>query len=61
MADSGGLGLYQDGFYSITSGDGYCVDNSGGSLTNGNRIQLWQCVSGNTNQLWTLSQVDTNK
>ncbi|KAJ7725250.1 hypothetical protein B0H14DRAFT_3002972 [Mycena olivaceomarginata] len=32
-----------------------CLDVTGGSTTNGNKLQVWTCASGNTNQLWTVS------
>jgi hypothetical protein len=35
-------------------GKGQCLDLTRGSLTNGNRVQTWQCTNGNTNQIWTL-------
>jgi hypothetical protein len=33
---------------------GQCLDLTGGSRTNGNQLQTWQCTNGNTNQIWTL-------
>ena len=33
---------------------GFCLDLTKGSLTNGNQVQTWQCTNGNTNQIWTL-------
>lgn len=30
----------------------YCLDNSAGQLMNGNKIQVWECLPGNPNQLW---------
>ncbi|GIM97845.1 chitinase [Paractinoplanes toevensis] len=32
-----------------------CLDVTGGSTTNGNQPQLWDCVSGSANQVWTLA------
>ncbi len=32
---------------------GYCVDNSGGNVAPGNKIQLWQQGGGSANQQWT--------
>ena len=31
-----------------------CVDDSAGSTANGNKIQMWDCQSGNPNQQWTV-------
>jgi hypothetical protein len=31
----------------------FCMDISGGGLTNGIEVQLWTCIAGNTNQLFT--------
>jgi len=32
-----------------------CVDLTGGSQTNGNRIQIWTCGSTNPNQAWNIA------
>lgn len=38
-------------FVNVSSG--LCLDNTGGSSANGNKIQIWACSSGtNYNQLW---------
>jgi len=34
---------------------GQCLDLTSGSLVPGNRVQTWQCTTGNTNQVWTTS------
>lgn len=45
--------------WSITSSGQYmiygnkCLDNTGGKQTNGNKLQIYTCFSGNTNQEWT--------
>ncbi|MEV6501382.1 RICIN domain-containing protein [Streptomyces prunicolor] len=31
---------------------GRCLDLPGGSLSDNTRIQVWDCVPGNTNQIW---------
>lgn len=31
---------------------GKCVDLTGGSLADGNQVQVWSCTSGNANQVW---------
>ena len=36
----------------INQGNGKCVDNSGGSTNNGNKIQQYTCAGGNFNQQW---------
>lgn len=32
---------------------GFCLDNTGGSTSNGNPVQIWSCGTGNNNQVWT--------
>ncbi|KAL0961332.1 hypothetical protein HGRIS_006289 [Hohenbuehelia grisea] len=44
---------YTDDKRIAVTGKGQCLDLAGGSLTNGNRVQTWQCTDGNTNQIWT--------
>ncbi|KNZ82048.1 Alpha-L-arabinofuranosidase [Termitomyces sp. J132] len=34
-------------------GTGKCLDLPNGSTANGNQLQTWDCISGNTNQIWT--------
>ncbi|RDB27209.1 Endo-1,4-beta-xylanase A [Hypsizygus marmoreus] len=36
------------------TGKGQCLDLTNGVLTNGNRVQTWQCTDNNNNQVWTL-------
>nr|WSY53088.1 RICIN domain-containing protein [Streptomyces sp. NBC_00886] len=36
---------------------GRCLDLPGGSLSDKTRIQVWDCVTGNTNQLWDFAFV----
>src|SRR6185437_12258915 len=45
----------------ITSGanSAKCVDDSAGSTANGNKIQMWDCQSGNPNQQWTVASNGT--
>jgi hypothetical protein len=45
----------------ITSGlnSAKCVDDSAGSTANGNKIQMWDCQSGNPNQQWTVGSDGT--
>jgi non-reducing end alpha-L-arabinofuranosidase len=45
----------------ITSGvnGAKCVDDSAGSTANGNKIQMWDCQSGNPNQQWTVASGGT--
>ncbi|KAG7098443.1 hypothetical protein E1B28_000394 [Marasmius oreades] len=33
-----------------------CLDVVGGANTDGAKIQIWDCVAGNTNQLWTVTR-----
>lgn len=32
---------------------GLCLDLTNGNLANTNVVQVWECVTGNTNQIWT--------
>ncbi|KAJ6472757.1 ricin B lectin domain-containing protein [Mycena vitilis] len=41
----------------ISSGKEMCLDLTGGSKTNRNALQIWECVKGNTNQVWTYTVV----
>jgi hypothetical protein len=45
----------------ITSGinSAKCVDDSAGGTANGNKIQMWDCQSGNPNQQWTVASNGT--
>jgi len=45
----------------ITSGlnSAKCVDDSAGGTANGNKIQMWDCQSGNPNQQWTVASGGT--
>jgi Ricin-type beta-trefoil lectin domain len=33
---------------------GKCIDLDGGNSANGAKIQMWDCITNNTNQIWTL-------
>ncbi|CAA7262364.1 unnamed protein product [Cyclocybe aegerita] len=33
---------------------GFCLDLTDGDLTNGRQTQIWECASGNQNQIWTI-------
>jgi len=37
------------------TGSGLCLDLPGGVTTPGTVLQLWKCSTGNTNQVWTLT------
>jgi hypothetical protein len=37
----------------LTANPAYCLDLTGGSLTSGTKVQLWKCISGDENQVWT--------
>ena len=39
----------------VTGLGGKCLDITGGATANGTLPQLWDCVSGSTNQQWTLA------
>lgn len=34
---------------------GLCLDLTNGDITNGNRVQTWQCTDNNPNQVWNLN------
>ncbi|KAG6872922.1 hypothetical protein C0995_005180 [Termitomyces sp. Mi166 len=34
---------------------GQCLDLPNGSTANGNQLQIWDCIQGNKNQIWTFS------
>ncbi|MEU5563324.1 ricin-type beta-trefoil lectin domain protein [Micromonospora musae] len=36
-------------------GMGKCVDVNGGGTADGTRVQMWDCITGATNQQWTLT------
>ncbi|GMK53992.1 hypothetical protein CspeluHIS016_0105780 [Cutaneotrichosporon spelunceum] len=36
---------------------GFCLDMTDGNKSNGQRVQIWQCGTGNTNQVWTTNAV----
>ncbi|KLT44575.1 ricin B-like lectin, partial [Cutaneotrichosporon oleaginosum] len=36
---------------------GFCLDLPNGKTHNGNLLQVWQCINGNTNQVWTTTPV----
>jgi len=36
------------------------LDDTGGSTTNGNKLQIWQASSGNSNQSWAFASVGSN-
>ncbi|WP_434600621.1 RICIN domain-containing protein [Streptomyces sp. A5-4] len=38
----------------INTGSGKCLDATGGSTSNGTRLQQWTCQAANSNQLWQL-------
>jgi hypothetical protein len=46
--------FYTDDNRIALEGQGFCTDLTNGVLTNGNRVQTWQCTDFNTNQIWTL-------
>ncbi|GIF25070.1 chitinase [Paractinoplanes tereljensis] len=39
----------------VSSLNSKCLDVTGGSTTNGNQPQLWDCVAGSANQQWTFA------
>ncbi|KAF7341850.1 hypothetical protein MSAN_02040500 [Mycena sanguinolenta] len=48
-----------------TYGGTKCLDVTNGSTANGVKLQIWDCVAGNTNQMWTVkdgnpSQIEWN-
>lgn len=38
------------------SATGRCLDNAGGSTSDGNKVQLWDCLTNNPNQTWTMQR-----
>ncbi len=48
---------YTDDDRLAVTGQGLCLDLSDGSSANGNALQVWQCGTGNTNQVWTTNQL----
>ena len=43
----------------VSSANGKCLDVTGGSTANGNQPQMWDCTSGNQNQVWTFADNGT--
>ncbi|KAJ7151820.1 ricin B lectin domain-containing protein [Mycena crocata] len=41
----------------ISSGKDMCLDLTDGRKANRNPLQIWACVAGNTNQIWTYTVV----
>ncbi len=39
----------------VSSANGKCLDVTDGSTANGNQPQMWDCTSGNQNQVWTFA------
>jgi peptidoglycan/xylan/chitin deacetylase (PgdA/CDA1 family) len=46
--------LTDDNRIALTN-QGLCLDLPSGNKAAGQRLQLWRCTTGNTNQIWTLS------
>ena len=44
----------------IVGHGGNCVDVSGGGTANGTNVQMWDCMSGNDNQRWTIGESALN-
>ncbi|KAK1231148.1 hypothetical protein PQX77_005739 [Marasmius sp. AFHP31] len=42
-----------------TYGGSKCLDVPNGDATNGNKLQLWTCVDGSTNQQWKVNSPNT--
>jgi len=40
-------------------GGSKCLDLTNGNTANGNKLQLWTCFDGNTNQKWSVNNVGT--
>jgi len=52
LASSGG-GISSSTWYQVVNtNSGDCVDDTGGSTSNGTAVQQWACGSGNANQEW---------
>jgi uncharacterized membrane protein len=49
LLQGAGVGL---SFKFVNRVSGRCLDLPGGSLSDKTRIQVWDCVPGNTNQIW---------
>ncbi|BEI89301.1 uncharacterized protein CcaverHIS019_0206630 [Cutaneotrichosporon cavernicola] len=45
--------FYTDDNRIALTGQGFCLDLTNGDKTDGNRVQIWQCGTGNNNQVWT--------
>lgn len=52
---SSGSSTTASGYIEATQAAGKCVDLTDGGKTNGTKIQIWDCVKGNTNQQWTIN------
>ena len=53
LASGGGGGISSGTWYQVVNtNSGDCVDDTGGSTSNGTAVQQWACGSGNTNQEW---------
>jgi glucosylceramidase len=53
LASGGGGGINSGTWYQVVNtNSGDCVDDTGGSTSNGTAVQQWACGSGNTNQEW---------
>jgi hypothetical protein len=57
QGDIGQSWWYTDDDRIAIEGKGFCLDLTNGDLTDGNMLQLWQCSTGNTNQIWTTTKV----
>jgi len=42
-----------------TYGGSKCLDVPNGDATNGNKLQIWTCVDGSTNQQWKVNSPNT--
>jgi len=42
-----------------TYGDTKCIDVTNGDSTNGNKLQIWDCVNGNKNQMFVAPKLGT--
>jgi O-glycosyl hydrolase/fibronectin type 3 domain-containing protein len=52
-AASGGGGISTTAYYQIVNeASGMCIDDTGGSTSNGTQLQQYTCYSGNLNQEW---------
>jgi glucuronoarabinoxylan endo-1,4-beta-xylanase len=59
VASTGGGSTLTTGvpFTIVNAASGQCVDDSGGSTSNGTRVQQYTCSSGNANQKWVFTSV----